>query len=476
MQAALGQTERRGGHATALFDAQRRAFADHPPRYEQRLDALGALEAALGTRRQEIAAAVSEDFGGRPAEETFALELFPLLNEIRHARRNLKRWMAPQRAPVPWPFQPATARIVYQPLGVVGILSPWNCPLFLTLAPLTGVLAAGNHALLKPSELAPTSAGIIAAIISDLFPPEYVATIVGDAETAAELTHLPFDHLVFTGSTRVGALVMKAASENLVPVTLELGGKSPVIVHADYPVERAARRILAGKLYNAGQICVSPDYVLVPRGRVDAFVEAARRIVPRLYPSFVSNADYTRIINAPHYRRIEALVNDARRLGGQVIELGSANERYDEANRVFPPTLVTGVRDGMAIMQEEIFGPVLPVVEYGSLDEAIAYVNARPRPLALYYFDNDARRVNGVLERTTSGGITVNDCLIHVGQASLPFGGVGPSGMGRYHGGDGFRTFSNAKGVLVQRRWSALAVLRPPYTAWTRRILKFLLR
>ena len=476
MQGTLGQTERRGGHATALFDAQRRAFADNPPRYEQRLDALRALEASLTKRRHEIAAAISDDFGGRPAEETFALELFPLLNEIRHARRNLKRWMTPHRAPVAWPFQPSTARIVYQPLGVVGILSPWNCPLFLTLAPLTGVLAAGNHALLKPSELAPASAGIIAAIISDLFPPEYVATIVGDAETAADLTRLPFDHLLFTGSARVGRLVMKAASENLVPVTLELGGKSPVIVHAGYPIERAARRILAGKLYNAGQICVSPDYVLVPRGQRDAFVEAARHIVRSMYPSCAGNPDYTRIINTQQYRRIEALVNDARRLGGQVIELGSANERYDEANRVFPPTLVTDVHDGMTIMQEEIFGPVLPIVEYGSLDEAIAYVNARPRPLALYYFDTDANRVNAVLERTTSGGVTVNDCLFHVGQATLPFGGVGPSGMGRYHGIDGFRTFSNAKGVLVQRRWSPLAMLRPPYNAWSRRILKFLLR
>ena len=459
-----------------LFEAQRKAFAANPPDYAQRLDALRALEGALSKRRHDIAAAVATDFGGRPAEETFALELFPLLNEIRYACRNLKRWMKPQRSPVQWQFWPATARTLYQPLGVIGIVSTWNYPLFLTLAPLTGVLAAGNHALLKPSELAPASAQLIADIVSDLFPPEYVAAILGGADTAAAVSHLPLDHLVFTGSTRVGKLVMKAASENLVPVTLELGGKSPAVVHADYPIERAAERILTGKLYNAGQTCVAPDYVLVPRGRREAFVEAARRIVPRMYPSLVDNGDYTRIINAHHHRRIDSLVNDARTLGARVIELGAAGERYDAANRVFPPTLVTGVHDAMAIMHEEIFGPVLPIVEYGDMDEAIAYVNERPRPLALYYFDEDSNRVNSVLERAAAGGVTVNDCLFHVGQTSLPFGGVGPSGTGRYHGVHGFRTFSNAKGVLLQKRWSPLSVLRPPYTAWTRRILRFLLR
>lgn len=459
-----------------LFEAQRRAFATSPPRYAQRVDALRALGESLSKRRHDIAAAIAEDFGGRPAEETFALELFPLLNEIRHACRNLKSWMKPRRAPVQWQFWPATARILYQPLGVVGILAPWNYPFFLTLAPLTGVLAAGNHALLKPSELAPASAELVASILSDLFPREYVAAITGGADTAAELSRLPLDHLLFTGSTRVGKLVMQAASEHLVPVTLELGGKSPAIVHADYPIERAAARILAGKLYSAGQTCVAPDYVLVPRGRREAFVEAARRIIARMYPSYVDNGDYTRIINADHYRRLSGLVADARGLGADVIEMGAAGERYDATNRVFPPTLVTNVGEDMAIMHEEIFGPVLPIVEYRSLDDAIAYVNSRPHPLALYYFDDNRKRVETVLERTTAGGVTVNDCLLHVGQTSLPFGGIGPSGMGCYHGADGFHTFSQKKGVFVQRRWSPLSVLRPPYGARTRQILRFLLR
>jgi len=459
----------------ALFEAQRKAFAADPPSYGRRIDALRALEGAIVARQNDLAAAVAKDFGGRPAEETLALELAPLLNEIRHARRHLKRWMAPQRVGAGWQFWPASARIVYQPLGVVGILSPWNYPYFLTLTPLVNVLAAGNHALVKPSELAPASASLMADIASAIFPPEYVSFVLGGADVATQLTTLHLDHLVFTGSTRVGKLVMKAASENLVPVTLELGGKSPAIVHADYPIERAAERILTGKLYNAGQTCVAPDYVLVPRARRDAFVEAARRIVLRMFPSDTGNRDYTRIINAHHYDRLTQLLDDARVRGADVAPLDIVGPRFDQT-RVFPPTLVTNVRDDMAIMQEEIFGPLLPIVDYGSLDEAIAYVNARPHPLALYYFDEDRTRVNDVLEKTAAGGVTVNDCLFHVGQTGLPFGGVGPSGMGRYHGVHGFRTFSNNVGVLLQRRWSPLAALRPPYTPRTRRLLRFLIR
>ncbi len=459
-----------------LFDAQRAAFAKQPPSYERRLEALRALDRELTRRQHDIAAAISQDFGGRAAEETLALELLPLLNELRHAVRHLKRWMAPRRARVPWQLWPAHARIVYQPLGVVGVLSTWNYPFFLTLAPLAGILAAGNHALVKPSELAPASAELMRSIIDSIFPPEYVGVITGGPETAAALTQLPLDHLLFTGSTRVGRLVMKAASEHLVPVTLELGGKSPAVVHGDYPLETAATRILAGKLYNAGQTCVAPDYVLVPRGRAEAFIDSARRVVARMYPTFAANGDYTRIVNAHHFRRLTALVDEARRDGATIVEIAARGETYDETNRVFPPTLVTNMRDAMAIMDEEIFGPVLPIVEYETLDEAIAYVNARPRPLAMYYFDNDRRRVNDVLARAVAGGVTVNDCLFHVGATTLPFGGVGASGMGRYHGVHGFRTFSNEKGVLLQRRWSPLAMLRPPYGGRARRLLNLLLR
>jgi coniferyl-aldehyde dehydrogenase len=458
-----------------LLHAQRSAFAANPPAYSDRMNALQKLEAALLSRQAGIIAAISEDFGGRAAEETLALELFPLLGEIRYARRHLKQWMAPRRAKVQWAFQPGRARVFHEPLGVVGILSSWNFPLFLSLAPLTAALAAGNHVLLKPSELAPAAAEVIKSIVKDLYPPEYVSVVIGGPETASELTRLPLDHLLFTGSTVNGKSVMKAASENLVPVTLELGGKSPAAIHPTYPIRTAVERILTGKLYNAGQTCVAPDYVVLTPERRDEFVNAARDLVPHMYPSLVTNGNYTRIINANHYRRLSALVEDARRRGAQIIEINPAGEKCDAGNKVFPPTLVTNVRDDMAIMQEEIFGPVLPILERHDLDEAVAYVNNRPHPLAFYYFDENTERVRNTISRVVAGGVTVNDCLFHVGQASLPFGGVGPSGMGRYHGFDGFQTLSNRKGVFFQRKWSPLAFLRPPYSAMTRRILKILI-
>jgi coniferyl-aldehyde dehydrogenase len=458
------------------FEAQRAAFRKNPPAYRDRVQALRALERALLAHRNEMVKAISDDFGGRAHEETLLLELFPLLNEIRHAVRNLKSWMELRHADVPWQFWPARSRVIYQPVGVVGILSAWNYPLFLSLGPMVGALAAGDHVMLKPSELAPRTAELIASIIAGLYPREYVTVIAGDAEKAAEFARLPFDHLLFTGSERVGKLVMKAASENLTPVTLELGGKSPALIHPAYSTKTAVARILAGKLYNAGQTCVAPDYVLLPRERKDEFVEAAKQAVMHMYPRLVSNGDYTRILNARHYERLRALVDDARHNGAEVVEINSAEEVCNEENRVFPPTLLLNVRDDMAVMQEEIFGPVLPIVLYDTLDEALDYMNARPHPLALYYFDHNGKRVKGVLGRTLAGGVTVNDCILHVGQPNLPFGGVGPSGMGQYHGFDGFVTFSKKKGVFLQSRWSPVSLLRPPYGALTRRILKFLLR
>jgi coniferyl-aldehyde dehydrogenase len=460
----------------ALVAAQRRAFAARPPRYADRIDALRRLERALIRRADDIVAAISSDFGGRPAEETRALEILPVRNEIRYACRYLTSWMEPRPAPVQWQAWPATAHITYQPLGVVGILSPWNYPLFLTLIPLVGAIAAGNHVILKPSEVAPATAALLQSMLSELFPQDYVSVVTGGADVAAAVTRLPLDHLLFTGSTRVGKLVMKAASEHLVPVTLELGGKSPVIVHPSYPIERAAERILTGKLYNAGQTCIAPDYVLLPQERRAEFINHARRVVERMYPRLVENPDYTRIINAHHYQRLTELVEDARTHGAEVTTIDPANEPCDASSRVFAPTIVTGVRDEMALAREEIFGPILPLVEYQHLDEAIAYVNARPHPLAFYYFDDRPARVRDVVGRVISGGVTVNDCIFHVGQPALPFGGIGPSGMGRYHGFDGFEAFSHKKGVMWQGRWSSLAMLRPPYGARVRWILRWLLR
>jgi coniferyl-aldehyde dehydrogenase len=459
----------------ALFEAQRTAFAAAPAGHAERVEALRGLDRLLARRQHDIADAVSEDFGGRARAETLALELLPVRNEIRHACASLKRWMRPRRARVQWQCWPATARISCQPLGVVGIVSSWNYPVFLALAPLTAALAAGNHALVKTSELAPATAAVLQAIVRELFPPAYASIVTGGADTAAAFVRLPFDHLLFTGSARVGRLVMQAAAENLVPVTLELGGKSPAIVHPTYPLQTAAARIVTGKLYTAGQTCVAPDYVLVPAERRDAFVQAAAAAIQRMYPTLADNQDYTRIINPHHYARLSALLEDARRMGATVLQVKPPEEVCDARNRVFPPTLVTGVTPDMAIMREEIFGPILPVVEYGRVDEAIAFVNARPHPLALYYFDHDSQRVKGVLDRVIAGGVTVNDCVFHAGQTRLPFGGVGPSGMGRYHGFAGFQTFSRTTSVLYQRRWSALPLLRPPYGAAAKRILSFLL-
>ena len=300
--------------------------------------------------------------------------------------------------------------------------------------------------------------------------------INGGTSVAEDFSSLPFDHLLYTGSARVGKLVMKAAAENLTPVTLELGGKSPALVHPDYPLRTAAERILTGKLYNAGQTCVAPDYLLIPRIRQEEFLRIAPQIVARMYPQLQENPDYTRIIDAAHYRTLAHLLNDARQKGAQAIQINPAKETCDENNRVFPPTLLLDVTDDMNVMRDEIFGPILPVVPYQTLNDAIDYINARPHPLALYYFDSNSSRVNNVLARTTAGGVTVNDCIFHVGQTRLPFGGIGPSGMGHYHGVHGFETFSKKKGVFLEGRWTPLSLLRPPYGGIARRILSFLVR
>ncbi len=462
--------------ARTCFDAQRSAFRRGASTHRERVAALQALERALLDHKDDIVRAISEDYSGRAPEETLALELIPTLGEIRHARKHLKEWMKPRGVPVSWQFWPARARIEIQPKGVVGILGAWNYPLFLTIGPAAGAMAAGNHVMIKPSELAPRTGALLEQIIGRTFPADYLAVINGGADAAQEFASLPFDHLLYTGSARVGKLVMRAAAENLTPVTLELGGKSPALVHADYPLQRAAERILTGKLYNAGQTCVAPDYVLLPKARVDEFLQIAPRIVARIYPTLASNRDYTHIIDSRHYRGLSRLIEDARAKGALVVEINPASEPCREENRVFPPTLLLNVRDDMAVMEEEIFGPILPVVPYDTLEEAIAYIDARPHPLALYYFDEKSSRVKSVLERTVAGGVTVNDCLFHVGQTGLPFGGIGTSGMGHYHGVHGFETFSKKKGVFIEGRWTPLSLLRPPYARVARGILRMLLR
>jgi coniferyl-aldehyde dehydrogenase len=460
----------------ARLASQRSAFARGAPDHRRRRQALAMLRDAVRARQDDLLRAVSDDFNGRAHEETLLLELFPFYDQIRHARRHLKGWMKRKRVPGTWYLEPSRAFYQYQPLGVVGVIGAWNYQLLLTLGPVVDALAAGNHVMIKPSEITPRSAEVISSIIAEAFPPEYVACVTGGPDVASAFSALPFDHLFFTGSTHVGKLVMQAAAANLTPVTLELGGKSPAIVHASYALSRAVERIMTGKLYNAGQTCVAPDYVLLPEGSEAEFEALARKAAATSYPRLVDNPDYTRIVSGRHYARLQSLVDDAVAQGARVVSLSASDDSGTPENRVFPPTLVFAPSDAMKVMQEEIFGPVLPVVAYRTLDQAIAYVNARPRPLALYYFDEARSRIDEVLRRTMSGGVTINDCVFHLGQHNLPFGGVGPSGMGHYHGFDGFVTFSKKRGVMVQRRWSAISMVRPPYGGRTRSLISRLLR
>ncbi len=459
--------------------AQRESFRRQAPDHADRMRALDALLSAVLRFESDFVAALNADFGGRARQETQILEIFPLVGEIRHIRRHLRAWMRPRSVFANWQSWPSRARIHYQPLGVIGIVGAWNYPVLLTLSPLANALAAGNHAMIKPSEMAPATAEVLGRMIAETFPPDYVTVVTGGPEIAARFCALDFDHIIFTGSARVGKLVLRAAAENLTPVTLELGGKCPALVHAGFPVKAAADRICSAKLWNAGQTCVAPDYALVPAAAKDAFLAAAKTSIVRRLPRLLDNADYTHIISRSSWKRLAALIEEAREAGAQVFHLDPAGEDWSVENLVFAPTLVANVNDGMRIMQEEIFGPVLPVVTYDTLEEAIAYINGRPRPLALYYFDDDSTRVRRVLDSTTSGGVAVNDCMIQVAQNNLPFGGVGASGMGTYRGLAGFRAFSKEKGVFLQSRLSAWLVgrfLKPPYTRWSDLLISCLIR
>jgi coniferyl-aldehyde dehydrogenase len=456
-----------------MKEAQRKSGA---PTYEERIASLEKLERALLTRKNAIADTISRDFGNRSRHESMVSEVFIVLGAIKHAKSHLREWMEPEERETSFVFLPARVELRPQPLGVVGIISPWNYPVQLALSPLVGVLAAGNRAIIKPSELVPETAALLRDLVAETFPPDQVAVVTGGPEVGEVFARLPFDHLVFTGSTRVGKIVMRAASENLVPVTLELGGKSPTIVARDFSMRTAAERIAAGKLFNAGQTCIAPDYVMVPAGTRDAFVEAYKAAVAKMYPSLEKNPDYTSIVSDKHRSRIEGYVQDAKTRGARVVEINPAAEGFEgTATRKMAPALVLDPTDEMMVMQEEIFGPVLPIMTYQSLDEAIAYVNDHPRPLALYLFSNDRDTIDRVLTGTISGGVTVNETMLHVAQDDLPFGGIGPSGMGAYHAKEGFDSFTKKKPVFRQARLNTTGLLRPPYGKTVDRLLKFIL-
>jgi coniferyl-aldehyde dehydrogenase len=462
----------------ALLDRQKAAnLRDGAPSAEKRIERLDRCIGLLVDHRKAIEDALNQDFGARSAEVTAFADVASSIGPLTHAKANLSKWMRPEKRPTSPALLGlfgAKAEIRYQPKGVVGVISPWNFPVNLTFTPLAGILAAGNRAMIKPSEYTPATSALMASMFGGAFSEEEIAVITGGPEVGQAFASLAFDHMIFTGATGVARHVMRAAADNLTPLTLELGGKSPVIIGRSADLPTAAARIMNGKTLNAGQICLAPDYVLTPKESLDRFVGEASTAVRRMFPTLKDNPDYTAIIAQRHYDRIVGYIDDARAKGARVVELKPDGEDLtQQEHRKIAPTLIIDPTDDMKVMQEEIFGPVLPVKTYNGVDEAIAYVNAHDRPLGLYYFGDDAVEREKVLAATTSGGVTVNDVIFHVAQEELPFGGVGPSGMGSYHGRDGFREFSHRKSIYTQLKKDIgpLAQLRPPYGPAIRKYL-----
>lgn len=453
----------------ALLARQRAAFtAELPVSAATRKDRLNRALTLVLDYKDRFVAALSDDFGHRSAQQSLVTDIMASVKPLKHAIRHLETWMRPERRKLDFPLGllGAKAMVEYQPKGVVGVIAPWNFPVNLTFAPLANILAAGNRALIKPSEFTPATSALMREAFAQHFDESEIAVILGGPEIGKAFSELPFDHLIFTGATAIGRHVMAAAAKNLVPVTLELGGKSPTIIGRSADVAQASERIAMGKLMNAGQICLAPDYLLVPAEKEEAVIDGLKAATARMYPTMLANDDYTSVISRRHRDRLEAHIADARAKGAQVIEVNPANEDFSKQNtNKMPLTILREVTDEMTVMQEEIFGPVLPVKRYDSVDEAIAYVNSKDRPLGLYWFGTDTAEERRVLDRTISGGVTVNDVLFHVSAEDLPFGGIGPAGMGNYHGLDGFRTFSHAKAIYRQPKMdlAGLAGFKPPY-------------
>jgi len=459
-----------------VFDQHRAAFRAAPyPSRDERRGHLEKLRAVVLARADEITAAISVDFGHRSRHESMVSEVYLTVGAIKYILKHLHEWMADEVRPVTLALQPARAKVVPQPLGVVGVISPWNYPVQLALVPIAYALAAGNRVMLKPSELTPATSELLVSLLAEATDQGTVTVHTGGPEVGAAFSSLPLDHLLYTGSTQVGRLVMQAAAKNLTPVTLELGGKSPAVIHPDYPLDKAAASIATGKMFNAGQTCVAPDYVLVQADQADALTEALARAVALRYPRLADNPDYTSVVNARHHARLTGYLADAEERGARLVEINPAGESFAAAGNKLPLTLVRDPTDEMAVMQDEIFGPILPIVPVPDMEAAFAYIEQRPRPLSLYYFDRNNARVDDVVRTTHAGGVTVNDCMLHVAEEHLPFGGVGASGMGSYHGREGFDTFSHRKAVFHQPRFNARSLVAPPYGRTIERLLAWLM-
>jgi len=460
----------------ATLEKQKAAcVANGAPTAEQRIEWLERSVDLLCTHGDALCDAMSADFGHRSKDQSRLSDIAGSIETLKYAKKNVRKWMRPSKRSAQFPLGlfGARAAVHYQPKGVVGVISPWNFPVNLTFAPLAGIFAAGNRAMIKPSEFTEHTSELLATLVSQYYSEEEVAVVTGGPEVGAAFTKLPFDHLVFTGATSIAHHVMRAAAENLVPVTLELGGKSPTVIGESADIEKAALRIMSGKTLNAGQICLAPDYVFVPEGKTAEFIAAAQSAVETMFPDGLKdNEDYTSVINQRHLDRLQSYIEDARSKGGEVIEINPGAEDFSQqSHHKMAPYIVANATDDMKVMQDEIFGPILPIKSYEDKTDVVSYVNAHPRPLGLYYFGTDAEERDYVLKNTTSGGVTVNDVFFHVAQEDLPFGGIGPSGMGAYHGKDGFIEFSHKKAVYTQTAADLLAVLRPPYGEKFRKLI-----
>ncbi|GAA0728584.1 coniferyl aldehyde dehydrogenase [Sphingomonas japonica] len=449
-------------------------MAELPVSLATRRDRLRRAIEMIADNSGRFCAALTDDFGHRSHEQSMLTDIAASVAPLHHALKHLDRWAKPEKKPVLFPLGLLGGRgwIEYQPKGVIGVIAPWNFPVNLVMSPLAGVLAAGNRAMIKTSEYTPRVAALFEELGARYFDSEEIAFITGGPEVGKAFAELPFDHLLFTGATGIARHILHAAADNLVPVTLELGGKSPVIVGRSADMRQATERVVIGKMMNAGQICLAPDYLLVAADQEGAAIEGLKAAASTLYPSLIANPDYTAIINDRHHQRLTDWIDDARAKGAEVIVVNPADEDFAGSNgRKMPLHIIRNTTNAMTVMQEEIFGPILPVRRYDTIDDAIAEVNRRDRPLALYHFGSDAAERRHVLDRTITGGVTLDDVVFHVSQEELPFGGIGPSGMGAYHGEVGFRTFSHAKSVYKQPRIDVarLAGLKPPYGAATRK-------
>lgn len=466
----------------AVLKKQRAAFtAAMPEPLSVRRDRIDRAIALLIDHKDAFAKAVSADFGHRSAEQTLMTDIMPSVGALKHSKKHFEAWSRDEKRQTMFPLGliGAKAKVVYQPKGVVGVIAPWNFPVGMVMVPMAGILAAGNRAMIKPSEFTERVADLLAELVPQYFAEEEMAVFTGGVEVGGAFSQLPFDHMIFTGATSVGKHIMRAAAENLVPVTLELGGKSPTFIGRSANKKAAGERIAMGKMMNAGQICLAPDYLLVAKDQEDEVIESVKAGVAAMYPSLLANDDYTSVVNGRNYDRLQGYLADAREKGAELIEVNPAGEDFSGSNgNKMPLTIVRGVNDDMKVMQEEIFGPILPVMTYESIESAIDYVNAHDRPLGLYYFGTDKAEEARVLSRTVSGGVTVNDVVFHNAMEDLPFGGVGPSGMGNYHGMDGFKTFSHMRAVYHQTGLDVgkLSGFKPPYGKSTQATLKRELR